>query len=301
MVVISVEEKVASKQGSDQIGPAERFGGPLDIQFGYDRTLVIVVSSPSDDENTVLSDPRVPLLGTGLSLGRSRDARVFCLKRTPSQIGPTAWEVGLRYGPLGADPKEPDDPLKKPPTVNWGSQSRLWYPPSQIDADGVLIANSAGDPFIPTLPRELNDLTLSVGRAEAGLNIKAITRTLGKINRLPWAGFKKEVVKFAGFSANRHWHEGRPHWQVTYSFLIRGMGWGVRMLDKGKRFHLVGTAGSPVGALVAATDGNGVITGEEVLLANGFQKPPDAAPQLLDFQMHEKADFAAIGFPWENN
>lgn len=297
MPVVSVEEKAVAKDGSER-----RRGNETEVN--RNRTLVVVVSSVDDDETTILRHNKVPRLGTSLSLGKSRDNRVFLLSQVPKQISPLGWEVALTYSTLsgsGGDPIVGADPFSRAPEVVWGSTSRLWYPPDQKDADGKLIANSAGDPFIPTLPFEVNDLTLSVSRAEAGLNLVGIAETLGKINVQDWAGFGKEKVKFSGFSATEQWHQGQPYEWVSYSFLIRAMGWGVRMLDKGKRFHSAGTVANPLGPLVAATDDNGVVTGGEVLLAGGKLKSPTLAPQLLDFQMHERANFAAIGFPWINN
>lgn len=298
MVVVSVVEKAESKDGRDRIVGEEP---NIDIVFEYKRTLVVVVSSIHDDENTVLMDPRVPRLGTELALGQSRDNRAFCKSRAPSQTSVKSWEVDLVYGSVDGDPKEDDDPLKKPPTVVWGSQMRLWYPPDFLDADGKRIENSAGDPFIPTIPRERSDLTLTIGRAELGIQVRQIHIALGKINSLRWAGFAPELVKFSQYGATKQWHQGRFHWNVTYSFIVRAEKWGVKVLDEGKRFRLA--EGARAGELVAATDANGVITGEKVKLINGNRLPDRAEfqPQYLNFQMHEKADFTALNFPWWNN
>lgn len=298
MPVVSVEEKAVDRDGSER-----RRGNETDVT--YNRTLVVVVSSPDDDELSILRHQKVPRLGTQLSLGKSRDNRVFLRSRIPTQIAPLGWEVALAYSTLsgsGGDPIVGADPFQRAPEVVWGSTSRLWYPPNQTDADGLLIANSVGDPLIPTLPREVNDLTLSVSRAELGLNLVGIAETLGKINAQDWAGFGKEKVKFSGFSATEQWHEGKPYQWVSYSFLIRAMGWALFPVDKGLRaFATEQEADAGITQPAAVVDKNGVITTEPQLLRNGIQKLKSFPPQFLRFQMHERADFAAIGFPWINN
>ena len=63
----------------------------------YRRTWLVTTSSKHDGSKTVLGAAGLPKLFDRYQTSSEIDQYAYCLGREPTQIGPTQWEVEVRY------------------------------------------------------------------------------------------------------------------------------------------------------------------------------------------------------------
>ncbi len=305
MSIVSVNEQVSTRAGSDKVGSAE-----------YMRVFLVVVSRHDDDIKKILRDPRIPRLGTPYSVGQSTDTQSLCHRRTGKQKEKYLYEVSCRYAVGKYKPSDKEDgedsiATQRPTRITYGHASSQVV--AELTAPGrhgeppKVIQNSAGQPFDPPLMREVIDLTITMQKflPIGGYDVIAVKGVIGKINERPWFGLDEETVKMTGATAANVTEAGIEVVTATLSFRVRDNGWNpVLVLDRGRvAFENVQEAntykfdGRPITG-TPTEDKHGVATGEIVLLdARGMQLPKGEDGHFLPFDVYHYADFDGLNLP----
>lgn len=249
-----------------------------------------VVCDPSDTLRDVSNAPGLPYIGT-LYPGSSQ-IRVRSLK--PQQVSPIYWIVDIGYegsfGPAGIT----DSPLNEPPIIKWGKTET--EEPVDEDLDGEPICTVNGEP-IEGITKTISDVTCSIQRNFAAVNLAAIYQYLHSVNSDTFLGFAPGVCRMTEFSAEQVWAEtGGGYWRASAGFQFRwpynttpAKAWYARVRHEGFRVK-VGTD------IVNAKDAEGQPASKPVLLAsNGTEETVPSSAHWLEFEIYQKLPYSSLG------
>lgn len=247
--------------------------------------------------NTLLIEPSYTL--------RSRSA--------PSFEGPRYATVQCVYerGPFGGN-EENDDPLTNP--VRYRFREVTNAEPTDADAEGNPLLNSAGDPFASPVNTYYNSYILEATRNEAVFNAPLAVSYHNKINlggfQIAGISLNPGEVLCTGISPPSEYKLNDPYVPVTYKFEIRErlrLSDGTRLtsfihriLDQGRRAY------TAEGVKVAIYDRNGDVPNptpvvSDVLLDEGWPSTPDGADPATTWWSIDPSFNPDIGKGWAKN
>lgn len=218
------------------------------------------------------------------------------LRHKPEGLG-QAWSVMAQYEPFDPDRINPDDPTAVPILIRWGSATVERS--IEIDLDNKPVVNSAGEPFMDPLAREIKLETLSVRRYEASYDPLVAGLYRGAVNDAAWTvrgrTFAARTVRCLEITADEQYHNDFGiFYVVDYEFLVDPAGWRAGILDRGLRMK--------VGANIVPIYRGGIpITVPCLLNGSGVPLPeplPVGTPPVnLTFKVYPERDFTAFNFP----
>jgi hypothetical protein len=176
-----------------------------------------------DDHNAVLDFDSIPKRGAPYSFGGTTRyklrARTFSAKYKSAygQRG-AVWEVEVGYdnSHKADDPPDPDeaDPFTITPRME---KIEL---PMEVDLDGNLVRNSAGQKFDTPPMLELFYPVFTVGRTEYGNPCRRMTDFTNRVNGTPFWGQPPGKVLMKSIMPGTSVTWGAPAWQVQYEIAI---------------------------------------------------------------------------------
>lgn len=202
--------------------------------------------------------------------------------------GPTVVEVVVTYTSIA-------DPLAQTPVIEWtfGNEAGEF----QEDKDGLVIANSAGEPFDPGLNREYHDLILRVSRNEETYLPTQASIYRGAVNADTFNSFDPGQVKCMVYSARPARVGAQEYFAVTYEFQMRtaesdplNIGWLRRLQDMGYRTK------DAQGVVTVITDDDGKALSEPTPLdGSGAVLAEGDDPVFLEFRDYDLLPFNILG------
>ncbi len=231
------------------------------------------------------------LYSTGTGPGTEFDNGAFCNEITiecETEDG-ISWLATIGYGPW--DPNaHPQNPLNEIPKISW--QTQKFKRPVDVDINGDIVANSAGDPFDPTVEVDDNREILVITRNESQFDESLADQYRDTINSAPFFGFDALCVKCANITGNRVQHADLGYyWEVTYEFEINRDSWVSVVQDQGLR----ALDPSDDTKIMNITDEEGKdITSPMPLDGAGQPLPIGDPPVGLEFHVLTELDFSDL-------
>jgi hypothetical protein len=238
MAVVHVKE-VQAREGSQQVSSRHR----------YTRTFQVLTDEPTTGARAVRDAAGLPALGdTWEQLDAAgaavldADPLAFLVEKRAAQADPDNlqnWTVTCEYAGI-------DDPTLEPAQVSFLEED--WQESVQRDADGELVANSAGDPYEAGLTRDRKRGVIVITKNVLAFDPLQADRFRNSLNLFPFLaeryppGFGAETCKMDSLTAEAVWYEDYSdihYYRRTARIATDPAGWRAEILDAG--FHrLVG-------------------------------------------------------------
>ncbi len=225
-----------------------------------------------------------------------------------------AFDVTVEYStPKGANAQrtkdEPTNPLLREPKIEWDFEDSTVPLYFEVDDRGNLdtrrpVVNSCGQPFEPSVERDVSDLMLRVTRNEGDFDPVFALKIKNATNSDKFLGFDPNKCKIKRITAKQT-SETQPlpagqdgeettifYWEVTYEIVIRQDGWRAQVINQG----LMQTDVTDPTKLVPILAKGQPVTEPVPLSANGTPLAPAADKVALSFQRNPKTKFADLKF-----
>lgn len=265
-----------------------------------------VIADATDELPDILNAPNLPKIGEQYK--GSPTIRVQTIK--PNQQSPVFWIIEIEYkGSFGGGSyvqtgSIEGSPLDMPPKVRWGKADRQVL--VHEDVDGKAIVSPATGEWIPDVMRDLHDITLSVTRNYAGVDLAATHRYLHSVNSDVFRGFPPGTARLVSFSAEEKWSETHGgYYQVDAEVVFRwpynttpNKAWYARVPHAGFLEMVPDTRPGEEGNLrpVRAKDWSGQETAQKVFLdVDGVRLTSFELPEFLEFKLYEPLTYSALG------
>lgn len=248
-----------------------------------------VVCDATDTLRDVSNAPGLPSLGTlypGFSQIRVTDM-------APRQVSPIYWIVEVtysgNYGPGGVT----DSPLNERPQIRFGKIES--DEPVDQDYNGAPIVTVNGE-SIEGVTKKISDVTISIQRNYAGIDLAATYQYLDSVNSDTFLGFAPGVVRLTDFSAEEVYSaEQGGYWRVNAGFQCRWpynttpqKAWWARVRHEG---FMVNT-----GSVIQHAVVEGQPVSKPVLLkSDGTIEPNKNNAIWLEFQLYQPLPYNALG------
>jgi len=284
-------------------GPAYRKDGSR----SYRETWVVEVTSADDDGRVVMGASGLPHRGQGYP----EDSLAVVTDLDPQQSAESelVWYVDVTYAWEPAQPPSTgQQPLPGPPSEQWWRAQRFWstlvYTTSpQVDLDGKVFKNSAGDPFeqppdaievhrlltVKQRRTTWNEWLIMPFMDQGTINDDAIT-----IDGRVWPPLSALVRQWNG---EQNWYaneNGEPveYWNRTVEIEFNPKLWHpVKIVQQGRRCKIVGQTG-----IHQTRDDNDVADGHLALLTTtGFEVPRTVEQAFYaEFRSYQLKSFATL-------
>lgn len=260
-----------------------------------------IVCDVGDTVGTILAAPGLPRLHD-IYPGA---AQTRVVAKTPRQISPIFWHVDVAYkgdfGPNGAE----DSPLNQPPTIKWGKIESDELVDEDLSGKAIVTVNN--EP-IEGVTKKISDLTVTITRNYAALDLPATHEYLHSVNSDNFLGFAPGVARLVAFDAEEVIAQRiGGYWQVTAGFQFRypyrttpQKAWYARLLHQGfkVRIPIVGPVqpGQPNYRIINAVDSNGQELTRPILLkSTGFEETNPQMAHWLEWQIYKPLPYNALG------
>ncbi|SIO60126.1 hypothetical protein SAMN05444166_6276 [Singulisphaera sp. GP187] len=234
-------------------------------------------------------------IGQVYDTGYESDHGSFCQSLTVTERDEDGrgWEAVAEYGPYDAS-QFAADPVDRQPQVSWDEEQ--YQEAITEDVNGKPIVNSAGDPFDPPVMKDRSRPILVLIRNEPSYDPALAHSFQDKINSTPFFGADPEYVKVKKITPQRAFNPDIGwYWVVTYNFVFNDKPWKSRVPNLG--FRRLDPSNSQ--KKIEITDEYGQkISSPWPLSLTGQPLPKDsnAKAVTLEFDVHEKIDFAVFNF-----
>lgn len=206
----------------------------------------------------------------------------------------TTWTVKINYSSKAKDKvnvTQVDDPLDEPPQISGSFVEYLKI--VEEDKDGVVIANTAGDPFDPPILDEDGRPTIVIVKNFAELDLPRLADYYGAVNSDPFFGLSVRTVRFSSLSWSQKYRgSGIPYYPVSMGFEIKKDKWDIKILNRGY-------AVLDGGVKKVVLDGRGKGYNKQVLLdVNSVEIPPGNPGFFLPpKRVKDERPFSALDIP----
>ncbi len=295
--------------------PVSKSGDETEKDRDFDRIFFVSTDSKFDGPKTVLAWSGLPQRSDLYATTTESDQTARVIQRTPKQIGPTQWEVAVRYSTKTEKNKEnkdnndnndSEDPAdwswsgsvsfentQVPVTGDWADEPHyLWdqQPPTRSPS------NSAGQPFDNPPPSfdEAHPVVTLRGYA-AQFDPLTVLKYVNCLNQDNFWGANERQWRITAITTSgRDWRTlpsgvTVKFYPIDIVIAYNWYTWDVQMLDKGSYYLSDGKQ-----AAFLTKEGQpfeGLLDGAGGKLADG------AAPKIVTFKPYRLANFADLGLP----
>lgn len=259
---------------------------------------IVESSELTDNEETVLTDPACPALGSVVfgnfycvdrhCVRNPLSTRVFYLTATYSNQPPISMD--LTGG--GGSPTSNDNPLARPMDFTFTFERKDKPLEQDFHPTPRQVQNSAGEQFDPPITVGDARLKMTIVKNKASYDPYFYGSKRFKLNDAQFVGyFDEETVLFVDHQAASRFENGTAYWQVSCTFLIDDFDLYIK--DKG--FHQLFHDGVNPDKLDVIRDKWGLPLTKPVNLdGNGKALAPNATPVYLLFFPYNTTSFTGL-------
>ncbi len=254
------------------------------------REMYQVTSAATDTLASVLDATNLPLMN---DIYPGTD-QVRVKRRAPRQVGPTFWHVEIVYeGPIF--PAFEKGPLDVPPIIKWGKVES--DEPVDQDRNGNPIVTANGEP-IEGVTKKISDITVSITRNYASIDLAATHQYLHSVNSDTFLGFSAGTGRMTQFSATEKFEDAIGGWfEVNAVIQFRfpynttpARAWWARVLHEG--YYIKDASGM----IKRAQDDDGKDRTKPVLLkSDGTIETNSANAHWLEFEIYQPLSYQSLG------
>jgi hypothetical protein len=202
--------------------------------------------------------------------------------------------VTVHYGqfPFGATS---NDPAAQP--AQWTVSGRTFQEIVDVDANGSKVLNSAGDPFIPGVVRDLDRALITVNQCDSSFNAYEELSYANCINSNSFLGFPAYTLKLPYIGVQAKW-DSQYGWRYYKSYPFeynagpningQNIGWKTAILDAG--LYEIDNTGT--GDNLPIMRGGNPVQSPVMLDGSGNAANQGATPYYMQFQLYQALDFS---------
>jgi len=262
----------------------------------YNRTFKVVTDNPITANISVRYATGIPhLFDHYVDPEGGVDVLATCRKVSEKQDSdnPYSWEVTAAYSTATDWPSlGGDSPTARPTEISWSNQK--FQRPTQKDAAGNALKNSAGSLFDPAPQVDDSRPTLTMTRIESSFDGSRAMTYMDTVNLNTWMGGAPRTWKVDDISAQRQYEQNVFYWRVTYVFQYRPQTWDLVVWDAG--YYALDSSTPPKRVRILDKTSHPSAK-PQFLDGDGTALPSDGTPFELRFEVYKKLDFAALGLP----
>jgi len=305
MGVVYVKELWEGRSGSDGI---ER-------RREYTRMFEVRTDDNADDATVAGGTVLLPRNGSAYPT----DAFALVVRIRPDQDSgdPTLWKVACDYStemPVaqgresqginaatgaseatasGGDPAtRQNSPLNRPPVYKVSHEQTTEI--VEADKDGNAILNSAGDPYDPPLEDEVSYAVVTVTKNLAVVQFDWLEQFVDSVNSVIWNGRAVRTCRMMAIEYEAATENGVTFWRVTFRVKIRPKKWDRKVIDRGFRETVTGSANKAL-----QDPKTGAFSAEPILLDGlGKRLGPGLPPVYFPangFRIKQEKAFSLLG------
>lgn len=263
----------------------------------------------TDDGLAVLLFTSVPPLGSPYSFRGNTYYNLRAKNYNPQYVGNWGsnggiWDVEVTYDNAGSGDDPPDPSETDPFTITPRMEKIEMI--MDIDLDGILVTNSAGQQFESPPMMEFPYPIFSISRTEYSNPCRRLMQNFNCVNSMEFWGYPPGRVCLLDMSPTTSVSWGAPSWSVTYDIGVNPYVdidiWQQEMLDAGTfERHIVTDEDDEEKKYVelrAITDVDGKEIETPVKLdGNGKKLPEVGTPVWLQFRKRMSADLNLLNLP----
>jgi hypothetical protein len=296
MSIVTAVRRPQKRSGSGAVGESNKFVEVWDVRTdSLTESMVSIVTAPG--------------IGYGAAHPDMADCKAMEWDLGAADDSGLWWAVSIRY--YVPPPGKTIDSGTGLPTPAWSALGSTHGVPAYKDKDGVIIANSAGDP-LEGLEAEGQEFGWSLVKAyplSASPSWDVVVRSVAnKVNSDTWSGEtarkwkcsfkgaqKKTIVTQSGTTQT-----AVPYWEVAFEFRFKDETWDLAPWDIGFN-QRADSSGAP------APSGTNRVTilgkdqrpvKQPVALSSGIALAPGTAPTALNFRYYQETAFTSkFGVP----
>jgi hypothetical protein len=258
----------------------------------FTRVFRVLTSSNLDGPETVRSHASIPQVGAAYQTTTETDigALVKRVRVQQDQDEPGVWIAACEYDSEIIDPDLiEENPLDVPADIEWSTER--YERAVETDQDGLVVRNSAKDPYDPPYTIPTGSQVLTIVRNEATYDPFVAHGFLFSVNTMVFFGKAAKSMLCVQFDGRRAFKNAVEYWVVTYKFLHRVDLWNpTRLLDAGYREVVSGNW--------RAIRDEGFPTSRPALLDNaGARLASGATPLYNSFRFYVEKDFGTLALP----
>lgn len=198
------------------------------------KVFVVIMDSPSAEEDDVAAVPGVPYIGSFDTI-----AGGFCKSREFNEVAPAVWEVTVEYDntfkqPENTDPNNPD-PWDMSPQWSWSSET-IDVPIVKDAITGDAITSSAWEP-LPPITAPMTIPVLTIRKALATFDEGDIQEYTNKTNSQAFWGWSMDKAYMFSINASPEKQGNTKFWRVEYVIKFKQDKWTVELLDQGTYYR----------------------------------------------------------------
>lgn len=296
MAIVSFVRRPQKRTGSGAVGESNKFVEVYDVRTdSLTESMVTLVTAPG--------------IGYGAAHPDMADCKAMEWDLGAADDSGLWWVVSIRY--YVPPPGKTIDAGTSLPTPAWSAHGSTHSVPAYKDKDGVIMANSAGDPLegMEAEGQEYGWKLKKCYSLAASPTWDVVARSVAnKVNSDTWSGEtarkwkcsfdgaeKKTVVTQTGATQS-----AVSYWEVGFTFRFKDETWDLAPWDVGfnQRADASGVA-SPSGTnriTIVGKDARPVK--QPVALSSGIATAPGTAPAALNFRYYKETAFtSAFGVP----
>jgi len=217
------------------------------IHRNYVTSYVITSDDGTDDEGDVYETSGLPAWSSGFvgDNGRTDSGAIVNRRRIVDHDETRKlWIVEVEWDSAtdqqsGSNSSGSDSPEDWSPEIEWDSEPHEFYPTA--DRTGLLITNSADDPFTDPAPVQTVYLpTLRYSRWQTSFSSATQLAGSGRVNSDPFLGWGPGTALVGGIKATSEFIGGVQFWWVTYPIKFNPAGWAWKTFDRGPNYYKAG-------------------------------------------------------------
>ena len=289
----SVDEIQGNRTATEDVEGAHR----------YVRYFAVETSNGNVDSRTVRRAPGIPVLGDTYCLTspggaevEDRFSKVVEVHASqPDPDNPLVWHVSVHYDREGS-------PVARPKTARWSTS--LFERPiyreldddDEINKDGILVANTADDPF-PGAAIDENRLTYHRSYWSAVWIETELLKFKDSINKSQVTigdfDFPPKTLKIRSLQGERELFAGQWYWLVQFEIEYRKETWALQYLNLGFRAYYPRTGGGVDKREIMDSNGR-PLTEPKLLDAVGAELGDGEEPIVLEFDGYPELEWGDL-------
>lgn len=204
------------------------------VRRKYTLKFVVYCDTHRDSQVTIIASGVVPQIGDTFSALGDTDTNATCVAVRPARTkNPRVWMVEADFDTDRLVSGIVNNPLSQPPEISYATVTI--EKPLMRDVTGVLIRNSAGEPFDPPLLYPVKRLQVTITENLAAYDAEEGADYAGAVNDDTYGVWPPYTVKLVDRVGKRGIGYGQIYYQVTTILELNPLTYAEFLLDQGFR------------------------------------------------------------------
>lgn len=203
------------------------------VRRKYTLEFLVYTNNFRDTQIAILTYSTLPHVGDTFTIFGTTDALATCVSSDARRIGPFVWIVTAEFDTDRVVSAVTDNPLNQPADISY--QVVTIERPAIRDKSGLLIKNSAGEPYDPPVMELIKVQQVHITQNLATYNVTTGRDYVDSVNETTYQGQPGYTVKVSDRNGRRMMNRGIFYYQVNTVLDIDPRSFAEFILDQGFR------------------------------------------------------------------